>query len=78
MDPAQHSFTGRNVSRGRLRETTGMSRTCRSCGPNFYSIKITENVRKFAAEQKLLEDRALQPGLEQKACEFVEAGAEKA
>jgi hypothetical protein len=40
------------------------------------SMKITENVRKFAAEQKLSEEQALQVGLEQKAKEFKEAGAE--
>jgi hypothetical protein len=40
------------------------------------SMKITEDVRKFAAEQRLSEDDALRVGLEQKAREFVERGAE--
>ena len=39
-------------------------------------VKITEDVRKFAAEQKLSEDQALQAGMEQKAREFTDAGAE--
>ncbi len=39
-------------------------------------MKITEDVRKYAAEQKLSEEQALQVGLEQKAKEFVEKGAE--
>ena len=39
-------------------------------------MKITEDVRKFAAEQKLSEDEALRAGMEQKAKEFVEKGAE--
>ncbi len=39
-------------------------------------IKITEDVRKYAAEQQLSEDDALQAGMEQKAQEFSEAGAE--
>ena len=39
-------------------------------------MRITEDVRKFAAEQKLSEDQALQAGMEQKAREFSEAGAE--
>ena len=39
-------------------------------------VKITEDVRKFAAEQKLSEEEALQAGMDQKACEFTEAGAE--
>ena len=39
-------------------------------------MRITEDVRKFAAEQKVSEDQALQACLEQKAKEFVEKGAE--
>ena len=39
-------------------------------------MKITEDVRKFAAEQKISEGEALQVGLEQKATEFNEGGAE--
>ena len=39
-------------------------------------VKITEDVRKYAAEQKLSEEQALQVGLEQKAKEFKKAGAE--
>jgi hypothetical protein len=40
------------------------------------SMKITEDVRKFAAEQKISEEQALQVGLEQKAKEFVKKGSE--
>ena len=39
-------------------------------------IKITEDVRKYAAEQELSEAEALQAGMEQKARDFAEAGAE--
>jgi phosphomethylpyrimidine synthase len=39
-------------------------------------MKITEDVRKFAAEQKLSEDEALQAGMEQKSREFSESGSE--
>jgi phosphomethylpyrimidine synthase len=39
-------------------------------------MKITEDVRKYAAEQKLSEDDALKAGMEQKSREFTEAGAE--
>ncbi len=49
---------------------------CSMCGPHFCSMKITEDVRKFAAEQKLSEEEALRVGLEQKAKEFVEKGAD--
>ena len=46
------------------------------CGPHFCSMKITEDVRKYAAEQELSEDEALQVGMDQKAKEFAGAGAE--
>ena len=39
-------------------------------------MKITEDVRKYAAEQQLSEDDALQTGLEQRSREFTETGAE--
>jgi len=46
------------------------------CGPRFCSMKITEDVRKFAAEQKISEDEILQAGMEQKAREFSKTGGE--
>jgi len=49
---------------------------CSMCGPHFCSMRITEDVRKFAAEQKLSEEDALHAGMEQKAKEFAEKGAE--
>ena len=39
-------------------------------------MKITEDVRKYAAEQELSDEQALRVGREQKSCEFGEAGAE--
>ena len=39
-------------------------------------IKITEDVRKYAAEQGLAEEEALKAGLAEKATEFNESGAE--
>ncbi|HEX3625988.1 MAG TPA: phosphomethylpyrimidine synthase ThiC [Verrucomicrobiae bacterium] len=49
---------------------------CSMCGPHFCSMKITEDVRKFAAEQGVTEDEALKRGMEEKAKEFVEKGSE--
>ena len=46
------------------------------CGPHFCSMKITEDVRKYAAEQGITEETAIEEGLKQKATEFNEAGAE--
>ena len=39
----------------------------RSLGEGGCSMRITEDVRKFAAEQKLSEEEALRAGMEQKA-----------
>jgi phosphomethylpyrimidine synthase len=49
---------------------------CSMCGPHFCSMKISEDVRKYAAGLGLNEDEALKAGMEQKAREFVEQGAE--
>jgi phosphomethylpyrimidine synthase len=49
---------------------------CSMCGPHFCSMKITADVRKYAAEQNLSEDEALRAGMEQKSREFHETGAE--
>jgi phosphomethylpyrimidine synthase len=38
-------------------------------------MKTTEDIRKFAAEQKISEEQALQIALEQKAKEFRKSGA---
>ena len=39
-------------------------------------MKITEDVRKYAAEQNLSDEDALKVGMEQKAREFHETGSE--
>jgi len=49
---------------------------CSMCGPHFCSMKITEDVRKYAAEQAISEDEALKKGMEEKSKEFVEKGSE--
>ena len=49
---------------------------CSMCGPHFCSMKITEDVRKYAAEHGIAEEEALKKGMEAKSKEFVEKGAE--
>jgi phosphomethylpyrimidine synthase len=49
---------------------------CSMCGPQFCAMKITEDVRRYAAEHGLTEEKALKKGLEEKAREFTEKGAE--
>jgi phosphomethylpyrimidine synthase len=49
---------------------------CSMCGPHFCSMKITEDVRKYAAEKGLADQEAIAAGLAEKSREFVEDGAE--
>ena len=49
---------------------------CSMCGPNFCSMKISQDVRDFAAKQGISDDEALKQGMKSKAVEFVEKGAE--
>jgi phosphomethylpyrimidine synthase len=49
---------------------------CSMCGPHFCSMKITEDVRKYAAEQGVQESEALRRGMDEKSKEFVDQGAD--
>ena len=49
---------------------------CSMCGPHFCSMKITEDVRKYAAEQGISDEDAVRRGMDEKSKEFVEKGAE--
>ncbi len=44
---------------------------CSMCGPNFCSMKITQDVRDYAASLGVTEEEALKKGMEAKAVEFV-------
>ncbi len=49
---------------------------CSMCGPHFCSMKISQDVRDYAAEKGLSEQDALKKGMEEKSIEFVKKGAE--
>jgi len=49
---------------------------CSMCGPHFCSMKITQDVRDYAAKQGLTDEDALRKGMDTKAVEFVQRGAE--
>lgn len=49
---------------------------CSMCGPNFCSMKITEDVRRYAAEQGVTEENALSEGMKAKSQEFRDRGSE--
>ena len=52
------------------------SHFCSMCGPHFCSMKITEDVRKYAEEKAVDEQTAIQVGMKEKAEEFKKAGLE--
>ena len=49
---------------------------CSMCGPKFCSMKITQEVREFAAAKGLSEAEALQAGMDEKSAEFAQRGGE--
>ena len=49
---------------------------CSMCGPNFCSMKITDDVRQYAKEHGMTDEEALQKGMEEKSDEFKEKGGE--
>src|SRR5436309_3974053 len=49
---------------------------CSMCGPHFCSMKITQDVRDYAAQKQLDEQQALKIGMKEKAEEFLNGGAE--
>jgi phosphomethylpyrimidine synthase len=57
-------------------EGAKLAHFCSMCGPHFCSMKITQDVREYAATHGLKEDDALSVGMEEKSREFVEKGAE--
>jgi phosphomethylpyrimidine synthase len=57
-------------------EGAKLAHFCSMCGPHFCSMKITQEVRDYAAQKELDERAALEAGMKEKASEFVAAGAE--
>jgi len=49
---------------------------CSMCGPQFCSMKITQDVREFAAQKHVDEQEALDLGMKEKSEEFLKGGAE--
>ncbi len=58
------------------KEAHKVAHFCSMCGPNFCSMKITQDVRDYAEQQGLEAEEALRRGLEEKAVEFKRRGSE--
>ncbi|HVF06128.1 MAG TPA: phosphomethylpyrimidine synthase ThiC [Frankiaceae bacterium] len=48
---------------------------CSMCGPHFCSMRITQDVRAYAAERGIGDDEVLTAGMKEKSAEFVELGS---
>jgi phosphomethylpyrimidine synthase len=57
-------------------EGAKLAHFCSMCGPHFCSMKITQDVRDYAREQGVAEEKALAAGMSAKAREFVATGSE--
>jgi phosphomethylpyrimidine synthase len=57
-------------------EGAKLAHFCSMCGPHFCSMKITQDVREYAAQKQIDEEAALGVGMKEKAEEFVAAGGD--
>jgi phosphomethylpyrimidine synthase len=58
------------------KESAKVAHFCSMCGPHFCSMKISQDVRDFAAKEGIDEAEALNKGMELKAVEFVRKGSQ--
>ena len=58
------------------KDSAKVAHFCSMCGPHFCSMKITQEVREYAAREGISDVAALKQGMEVKAIEFVKNGAE--
>lgn len=57
-------------------EGAKLAHFCSMCGPHFCSMKITQEVREYAAQENIEAEKALAVGMSEKAKEFISTGAE--
>jgi phosphomethylpyrimidine synthase len=57
-------------------EGAKLAHFCSMCGPHFCSMKITQDVRDYAASLEVPEEKALEVGMREKSEEFLREGAE--
>ncbi|MFB3074495.1 MAG: phosphomethylpyrimidine synthase ThiC [Candidatus Methylomirabilales bacterium] len=58
------------------KDSAKVAHFCSMCGPQFCSMKITQEVRDYAASQGVSESEALEKGMQEKVAEFVKSGGE--
>ena len=57
------------------KQSAKVAHFCSMCGPKFCSMKISQEVREYAAKQGVSEVTALQTGMKEQSIKFVEDGA---
>jgi phosphomethylpyrimidine synthase len=55
-------------------EAAKVAHFCSMCGPKFCSMKISQEVREYAAKQGVSEVKALQTGMQEQSIKFVKEG----
>ncbi len=58
------------------KDSAKVAHFCSMCGPHFCSMKISQDVREYAAKMGLKDDDALQKGMDEKSRQFLEEGAD--
>ena len=58
------------------KDSAKIAHFCSMCGPHFCSMKISQDVRDYAAAKGIKEDEALQEGMHEKSRQFLEEGAD--
>lgn len=58
------------------KDSAKVAHFCSMCGPKFCSMKITQEVRDYAARKGISEVAALKEGMEERSVEFVKTGSE--
>ncbi|MEI7456314.1 MAG: phosphomethylpyrimidine synthase ThiC [Nitrosomonadales bacterium] len=58
------------------KESAKVAHFCSMCGPHFCSMKISQDVRDFAAKEGISEQAALEKGMKVKSIEFVTKGSQ--
>ena len=58
------------------KQSAKVAHFCSMCGPKFCSMKITQEVREFAAKKGISEIDALKQGMDERSVEFVKTGSQ--
>jgi len=58
------------------KDSAKVAHFCSMCGPHFCSMKISQDVREYAAEKGIKDEEALKQGMDEKSEQFLKEGAD--